>query len=84
MKGQTDKEPPDRVEGEQSVTAGLPGEASSHHDGKHGVVQCSATIDQVLSAPNLQRAWKRVKANRGAPGIDAMSIDDFPAFKQRH
>jgi RNA-directed DNA polymerase len=48
------------------------------------VVQCNATIEQVLSATNLARAWKRVKANRGAPGIDAMSIDDFPAFKRRH
>lgn len=84
MKDRTDKEPPDHVEGEQPVTTGRPGEASSRHDGKHGVVQCSATIDQVLSGANLQRAWKRVKANRGAPGIDAMSIDDFPAFKGRH
>ena len=84
MKGQTDKESPDRVEGKQPVTASRPGIASARHDGKHGVVQSDATIEQVLSPANLQRAWKRVKANRGAPGIDAMSIDDFPAFKAKH
>ena len=35
---------------------------------------------RVLSRDNMQKAWKRVKANKGAPGIDSMSIDDFPAF----
>ena len=35
---------------------------------------------RVLSRDNMQKAWKRVKANNGAPGIDSMSIDDFPAF----
>ncbi len=84
MKGRTDKQSPDRVEGKQPVTASWPGIASARHVGKHGVVQCNAAIEQVLSAANLARAWKRVKANRGAPGIDAMSIDDFPAFKRQH
>ena len=39
-----------------------------------------ALMEKVLAAENLRRAWKRVKANRGAPGIDGMRIEDFPAF----
>ena len=39
-----------------------------------------ALMEKVLAAENLRRAWKRVKANRGAPGIDGMLIEDFPEF----
>jgi RNA-directed DNA polymerase len=39
-----------------------------------------ALMEEVLAAENLRRAWKRVKANRGAPGIDGMHIEDFAAF----
>jgi len=37
-------------------------------------------LERVLSRDNVQKAWKRVKANKGVPGIDRMSIDDFPEF----
>jgi RNA-directed DNA polymerase len=37
-------------------------------------------LERVLSRDNVQKAWKRVKTNKGAPGIDDMSIDDFPEF----
>lgn len=37
-------------------------------------------MDAVLSSANLHRAWRRVKSNRGAPGIDGLCIEDFPAY----
>jgi RNA-directed DNA polymerase len=37
-------------------------------------------MERVLDPENLQRAWTRVKANRGAPGIDGMRIEDFAEF----
>lgn len=37
-------------------------------------------LDQVLSTDNLNRAWKRVRANKGAAGIDGMTIDRFVAY----
>jgi RNA-directed DNA polymerase len=37
-------------------------------------------LERILSSDNVQKAWKRVKANKGAPGVDNMSIDDFLEF----
>ncbi len=37
-------------------------------------------MEAVLSPANLQQAWRRVKSNRGAPGIDGLRIEDFPAY----
>lgn len=36
-------------------------------------------MERVLDRANLQRAWQPVHANRGAPGIDGMTVDEFPA-----
>ena len=41
-------------------------------------------FEQILSSDNLKRAWKRVRANKGAPGIDGVSIDDFPQYLRDH
>jgi RNA-directed DNA polymerase len=37
-------------------------------------------LDQVLPRANLQAAWAHVRANKGAAGIDGMTIDEFPAW----
>lgn len=41
-------------------------------------------LEQILSRPNMLKAWERVKANKGAPGIDNMPIDDFMAYAREH
>ena len=38
------------------------------------------TVEEVVSSENMQKAWQQVKANKGAAGIDDMSVTDYPQF----
>ncbi len=41
-------------------------------------------MERVLVPENLRKAWCQVKANHGAPGVDGMTVEDFPAFAREH
>lgn len=52
-------------------------------EARHGGTQPALHVDlmeAVVASGNLQRAWARVKSNKGAPGFDGMPIEDFPVY----
>ena len=41
-------------------------------------------LEKILEKDNLNRAFKRVKANKGAPGVDGMTIDETLQWLKEH
>jgi RNA-directed DNA polymerase len=41
-------------------------------------------MEKVCDRENLKRAWKRVRGNKGSPGVDGMTIDDTRDYLREH
>jgi len=41
-------------------------------------------LERVLARDNLQRALKRVRQNKGGPGIDGMTVEELPVHLKQH
>jgi len=44
----------------------------------------ASLMEQIVDPENLDRAWSRVKRNRGAPGPDGMTIRQFESWCPKH
>ena len=41
-------------------------------------------MEKIVDPDNLERAWKKVRSNHGAPGPDGITIDEFPEHFREH
>lgn len=41
-------------------------------------------FDSVFLTGNLKRAWQQVRANKGAAGVDGLTIEQFPDWAKQH
>ncbi len=41
-------------------------------------------MEEVCEQDNLKEALKRVRSNKGSPGIDGMTVDQLPAYLKQH
>ena len=43
-----------------------------------------ALMEEVCERENLERAWHRVRSNKGAPGVDGRTIDETRSYLREH
>ena len=41
-------------------------------------------MEEVCGGENCQQALRRVKANKGSPGIDGMKVSALPGYLKQH
>ena len=62
-------------EGTESLTAKRPAESPAIGE---------SLMEEVCERGNCEQALKRVKANKGSPGVDGMTVQQLPGFLQQH
>lgn len=68
----------------QQAAAQPPGEPVAGSFGQPESIPPRVLLAQVLDRANLQRALKQVRRNKGAPGIDGMTVDELPEYLLHH
>ena len=52
--------------------------------GDNPVPEQAQLMERVVERSNMQMAYKRVKRNKGAPGVDSMSVEQLGVFLRAH
>jgi RNA-directed DNA polymerase len=66
--------------GEAPMAAGEGTEPSMAERGTESRAEDEQLMGQVVSPENAQAAMERVMSNRGAPGVDGMTVDELPGW----
>jgi hypothetical protein len=67
--------PKSSQEGTESFTAKCETESPASHE---------QLMEEVCERENCWQAYKRVKANKGSPGIDDMTVEDLSEYLKQH
>lgn len=72
------EECPQKAAAEQRRYVGVPASLRiGEHNGIIADLPTDSLLKSILSRDNLNTAYRRVKSNRGAGGIDKMSVDEL-------
>lgn len=69
----------DRVELEGNAGA-LSISSTSEKEANDGKGYAKGLLEEILDRDNMNKAFKRVKSNKGKPGIDGMTVDELLPF----
>lgn len=59
-------------------------ESSAGKRGTESPAIAEQLMEEVCGRENCKRALKRVKANKGSPGVDGMTVHDLPGYLKQH
>lgn len=82
MKGRTEQSPPNHLrDGSDATTAdrrkSIPKRPVA--ESETGTAERDL-MEEIVHPENLNAAWQQVRRNHGAPGVDGITIEAFPAF----
>jgi hypothetical protein len=70
--------------GEAPKTAGEGTEAPAAKRETEGPAQSERLLEEVCDRANLLKALEHVKANKGGPGVDGMTVGEWPGYLKEH
>ena len=47
-------------------------------------LQTAGLLEEILQNDNLNRAYKKVKSNKGSGGVDGMDVEELPPYLRKH
>src|SRR5260370_29877980 len=59
-------------------------ESSGATSGPESPANTNRWMEEVCERENLREAWRRVKANKGSPGVDGMTVGGITDYLQQH
>lgn len=59
-------------------------ESSAGQRGIESPAIAEQLMEEVCGRGNCKQALKRVKANKGSPGVDGMTVDELPGYLKQH
>lgn len=84
MQQKTQSDPNECKQGEAPKVQPPGAEITQTHPGRKTPSSENDLMDLILRPENLKHALKKVKANKGVPGVDGMSVKQLPAHLKRH
>jgi len=74
----------EEVKGEAPKLLSPGTESSAAKRGTESPAITGSLMEEVCERENCKQALKRVKANKGSPGVDGMTVQQLPGFLQQH
>jgi RNA-directed DNA polymerase len=75
---------PEESRGEAPAPAGGGTESRVAECSTQSPASIEQLMEEVCERENLKKALERVKANKGSPGIDGMTVEELPEYLKKH